>query len=134
LGVVSAMAMHRLSSFGGRRASAAVAVAALVAAAGLAVLGVQLNDTQTRARQTLTSRFQDRAQIVSALIQAEIASVTTSAAATRAYTSPAVRPGTLDQAVAQRQFAFAAVLDPGGRVIAASRTLTPDDCSAAGSR
>lgn len=123
------MAMHRLASLGGRRASAALAVAALVVAAGMVVLGVTLNDAQTRARQTLTSRFHDRAQIVSALIQAEIASVTTSTAATRAYASPAVRTGVLDQAVAQRHFQYAVVLDPRGHVIAASGTLTPDDLS-----
>lgn len=121
------MATHGLSGLGRRRANAIVAVVALGVAAALVVLGVELSGTQTRARETLTSRFADRAQIVSALIQAEIASVASSTAATRAYDSAAVSDRVLDQSVTQGHLAFAVLLDRTGGVIAASRTLTPAD-------
>ncbi len=125
------MSMQRLLGLGGRRASAVVGTAALVVAIALVVLGVSLHATQTRARETLTSRFQDRAQVVSALIQAEVASVPSSAAATPAYTSPTVNDTSLDRAAAQNHLAFATILDRAGTVIAHSRTMTAADLSQA---
>ena len=112
---------------GGRRADLAVGAAALAVAAALVVLGVSLHATQARARATLTSRFQDRAQVVSALIQAEISSVPSTAATTPAYTSAAVNGHALDRAAAQSHLAFATILDGTGLVVAKSRSLTATD-------
>ncbi|HXD67492.1 MAG TPA: ATP-binding protein [Solirubrobacteraceae bacterium] len=105
--------------------------AALVLAIALVVLGVSLHATQTRARETLISRFQDRAQIVSALIQAEVASVPSSAAATPAYTAAKVDEQTLDRAATQSHLAFATILARNGAVIGHSRTMTAADLSQA---
>jgi signal transduction histidine kinase len=119
------MALHRSSSLGGRRANVALALVALVVAAALVVLGVELNGSQNRARQTLVARFHDRAQVISALIQAEISSVANSTAATRAYAGPSVDNRVLDQAAAQGHLAFLAVLGPGRTLLAESAALTP---------
>jgi signal transduction histidine kinase len=123
------MSMQRLLGLGGRRAHAVVGAAALVLTIALVVLGVSLHATQTRARQTLISRFQDRAQIVSALIQAEVASVPSSAAATPAYTSVKVNDRTLDRAAAESHLAFATILARNGQVLAHSSTMTASDLS-----
>jgi hypothetical protein len=125
------MSMQRLLGLGGRRAYAVVGAAALIVAAALVVLGVSLHATQSGARETLTSRFQDRAQVVSALIQAEISSVPSSAAATPAYTSAGVTGPALDRAAAQSHLAFATILDESGAVVAKSRTMTGADLSRA---
>jgi signal transduction histidine kinase len=125
------MSMQRLLGLGGHRANAVVGAAALILAAALVVLGVSLNATQTRARQTLVSRFHDRATVVSALIQAEISSVASSTAATPTYTSPGVSERALDGAVAQGHLAFAAILDRSGRLLAHSRSMTDTDLSLA---
>jgi signal transduction histidine kinase len=116
---------------GGRRANVIVAAAALVVTVVLVVLGVQLAATQSRARQTLTSRFTDRARVVSALIQAEVSSVASSTATTPAYAAADVSRRVLDQAVKQGQLGFAVVLTPDGRVIADSRSMTAADLSQA---
>src|ERR1700754_4087065 len=102
------MSMQRLLGLGGHRANAVIGTAALIVATALVVLGVSLHATQTGARQTLTSRFHDRAQVVSALIQAAISSVPTSVAATPAYTAATVDGQTLDTAAAQSHLAFVA--------------------------
>jgi signal transduction histidine kinase len=125
------MSMQRLLGLEGRRAHAVVGAAALVLAIALVVLGVSLHATQTRARETLISRFQDRAQIVSALIQAEVASVPTSAAATPAYTSARVTDRTLDRTAAQSHLAFATILARNGQVLARSSAMTATDLSQA---
>jgi len=125
------MSMQRLLGLGGHRANAVIGAAALVVATALVVLGVSLNATQTRARETLTSRFGDRAQVVSALIQAEISSVATSTSATSVYTAPTVSGRVLDQAVAQGHLAFAAILDRTGRMLARSHSLTDTDLTQA---
>src|SRR6201996_5920909 len=121
------MSMQRLLGLGGRRANAVVGAVALVLAIALVVLGVSLHATQTRSRETLISRFQDRAQIVSALIQAEIASVPSSAAATPGYASASVSDRALDRAAAQSHLAFVTILDRAGTVIAHSNTMTAAD-------
>jgi signal transduction histidine kinase len=121
------MAKHRLAGLGGRRADVIVAIAGVIVAVAFVVLGLELAATQSRARLSLTERFSDRARVVSALIQAEIASVATSTAATPTYQSTAVSGRVLDRAVAQGHLAFAMVVSPGGQVIAASRTLTAPD-------
>ena len=125
------MSMQRLLGLGGHRANAVVGAAALVVATALVVLGVSLHATQTHARETLISRFQDRAQVVSALIQAEVSSVPSSAAATPAYTSATVDGPALDRADAQSHLAFVALLDRAGNVVAHSRTMTSTDLSQA---
>jgi uncharacterized protein YoxC len=125
------MSMQKLLDLGGRRASAVVGAAALIVATALVVLGVSLHATQAGARETLTSRFHDRAQVVSALIQAAISSVPTSVAATPAYTSATVNGQTLDNAAAQSHLAFAAILNHAGAVIAHSRSTAATDLSQA---
>ena len=125
------MSMQRLLGLGGHRANAVVGAAALVVATALVVLGVSLHATQTHARETLISRFQDRAQVVSALIQAEVSSVPSSAAATPAYTSATVDGAALDRAGAQSHLAFVTILDRAGNVVAHSRTMTTTDLSQA---
>ncbi|HEX3978646.1 MAG TPA: ATP-binding protein [Solirubrobacteraceae bacterium] len=116
---------------GGRRANAVVGAAALVVAIALVVLAVSLHATQAAARETLISRFEDRAQVVSALIQAEVSSVPSSAAATPAYTSATVNGQALDRAATQSHLAFAMILDRAGTVIAHSRTMSAADLSQA---
>jgi signal transduction histidine kinase len=123
--------MQRLLGLGGQRANAVVGAAALIVATALVVLGVSLHATQTHARETLISRFQDRAQVVSALIQAEVSSVPSSAAATPAYTSATVDGQALDRAAAQSHLAFVTILDRAGNVVARSRTMTAADLSQA---
>jgi signal transduction histidine kinase len=123
--------MQRLLGLGGHRASAAVGAAALVVVTALVVLGVSLHATQAHARETLTSRFQDRAQVVSALIQAAVSSVPSSVAATPAYTSATTDGRALDRAAAQSHLAFVTILDRAGHVVAQSRTTTPADLSQA---
>jgi signal transduction histidine kinase len=125
------MSMQRLLGLGGHRANAVVGAVALVLAIALVVLGVSLHATQARSRETLISRFQDRAQVVSALIQAEIASVPSSAAATPGYTSATVNDRALDRAAAQSHLAFVTILDHAGTVIAHSNTMTATDLSQA---
>jgi signal transduction histidine kinase len=125
------MSMQKLLGLGGRRANVVVGAAALILVVALVVLGVSLSDTQARARQTLISRFQDRAQVVSALIQAAISSVPSSAAATPAYTSATVNGRTLDTAAAQSHLAFATILDRDGTVVARSRSTAAADLSQA---
>jgi signal transduction histidine kinase len=121
--------MQRLLGLGGQRANAVVGAAALIVATALVVLGVSLHATQTHARETLISRFQDRAQVVSALIQAEVSSVPSSAAETPAYTSATVDGQALDRAAAQSHLAFVTILDRAGNVVARSRTMTAADLS-----
>jgi signal transduction histidine kinase len=125
------MSMQRLFGWGGHRANAVVGAAALIVAIALVVLGVSLHATQTRARATLASRFQDRAQVVSALIQAAVASVPSSVAATPAYTAATVNGPALDRAVAESRLAFATILDRSGEVVGHSRTMTATDLSQA---
>jgi signal transduction histidine kinase len=125
------MSMQRLFGLGGRRANAVVGAAALIVAVALVVLGVSLHATQTSARETLASRFHDRAQVVSALIQAEIASVPSSAAATPAYTSATIDGRALDRAAGQSHLTFVTILDRRGTVLGHSRTMTATDLSRA---
>ena len=125
------MSMQKLLDVGGRRANVVVGAAVLIVATALVVLGVSLHATQTRARETVTSRFEDRAQVVSALIQAAISSVPTSVAATPAFTSATVDGSTLDKAAAQSHLAFAAIVNSAGTVVAHSRTTASSDVSRA---
>jgi signal transduction histidine kinase len=108
-----------------RRSTDFVAVAALILVVVLALLGVQLLTSQTSARQSVVSRFRDRAQVMSALTQAVLASATASTPASREYATRSVSGRLLDRAVAQGHLVYAVLLGPDGRVIAASQRLSP---------
>jgi signal transduction histidine kinase len=116
-----------LSGLEQQRANAVVAIAALVAAVVLVLLGVQLRGSQDSARENLLSRFRDRAQIMSALTQSVLGSATASGQATREYSSAIVSSKLLARDVAQGHLVYAALLDQRGRVIGTSRTLTSDE-------
>ena len=107
------------------RASGVVGVAALIVVVALVLFGVQLNSTQTSARESVVSRFHDRAQVISALTQAVLASATATSEATRQYGSPTVSGRLLDRTVVRGHLAYAVLLDHRGRVVAASQTFTP---------
>jgi signal transduction histidine kinase len=107
-----------------RRANAVVGIAGLIIVVVLILFGVQLHAAQSSSRQGVVSRFQDRAQVISALTQAILASAGSSSSATRQYGAATVSGRLLDRAVAQGNLAYAALIDHGGNVIAASRTLT----------
>jgi signal transduction histidine kinase len=110
---------------GRRRANGVVAVAAVIVVAALVVVGLQLHGTQASTHQRVISHFHDRAAVISALTQAVLESAAASSEATRKYGGATVRGDLLDQAVAEGHLAYAVLLDQRGRVIAASRTLTP---------
>lgn len=121
---MSGRAGYRLSSLERHRANALVGAAALIVIAVLVLLGLELHSTQASARQSLVSRFRDRAQVVSALTQAALQSAGASTEATHTYGAATVSSRILDRAVAQEHLAYAVLLDQNGRVIAASRTLS----------
>lgn len=108
-----------------RRSTDVVALAALILVVVLGLLGVQLLSSQTSARQNVVSRFRDRAQVMSALAQAVLASATASTPASRVYVTRSVSGRLLDRAVAQGHLVYAVLLGQDGRLIAASRTLSP---------
>jgi signal transduction histidine kinase len=110
----------------GRQANLVVGVAALVLVVVLILFGVQLYTSQASSHRRVESRFNDRAEVVSALTQAVIASARSSSEATRQYASPTVSGQLLDRAVAQGNLAYAALLDQDGQVIARSQTLNSD--------
>jgi signal transduction histidine kinase len=105
------------------RARALFAAAALVLVVVLVLLGVQLNASQSDARERVISRFQDRAVVVSALTQAILSSAANPANEERRYGGE-VGDGAMDRAAARSNVAYAALLDAHGQVIAASRGVT----------
>jgi signal transduction histidine kinase len=121
----------RSLGLGGHRANALVSAAALIVAVALMVLGVSLHATQTHARETVVSRFQDRARVVSALIQAAVSSVPSSVAETPAFTAATVDGGSLDRAGTQSHLAFVTILDRAGHVVAQSHATSATDLSQA---
>ena len=112
------------SSLSRRGANGVVAAGALIVVAVLVLLALQLRGAQAAERRQLASRFRDRAQVISALTQAVLASASSSQASMQ-FEAPGVSGRTLDTAVAQGHLAYAALLDQHGRLIAASRGLTP---------
>jgi signal transduction histidine kinase len=90
----------------------------------LVLFGLQLHTTQTEARNGVISRFRDRAQVVSALTQAILASVAAPSETTEQYAAVKVSNRVMDQTVAQGHLIYAVLLDPHAHVIAASQTLT----------
>jgi signal transduction histidine kinase len=109
------------------RANSVVGVAALIVVVALVLFAVELNSTQTSARQRVASSFYDRAQVTSALTQAVIASAAATPEEIRQYGSPTVSGGLLDQTAAKSHDAYAVLLDQQGRIIAASQTFTPSE-------
>lgn len=109
---------------GRTRANVVVGIAAAVVIGALVLVGMQLRDTQTSSRAQLLERFHDRAEVVSALMQAVISSAAASSELTQRYGSAEVDGVVLDRAVAEGRLAYALLLDRDGEV-ARSRTLAP---------
>jgi signal transduction histidine kinase len=109
------------------RASRVVGVAALIVGVALALFAIQLVSTQSSSRQRVVSGFRDRARVISDLTRAVLASSSAVATAEAAQQSgsPKVGGRLLDHTVAQSYLAFAVLLDQHGRVIAASKDVTP---------
>jgi signal transduction histidine kinase len=98
----------------------------VVLVVALALFAVQLRSTQADTRQRVVSRFQDRAQVVSALTQAILSLAAAPSEASRQYAGTHVSGRVLDKAVARGRLAYAVLVDQHGTVIASSRTLTED--------
>ncbi|MCW3029576.1 MAG: hypothetical protein JWN81_2787 [Solirubrobacterales bacterium] len=110
-----------------RRANGIIAIAALIGVVALVLVAVQLRSTQTTERRHLTSRFNDRAVVISALTQAVLASAGSSPSVSVQYGSARVSGRLLDRAVVDGHLAYAVLLDQHRGVIAASRTLSSSD-------
>jgi signal transduction histidine kinase len=124
--------MSRTSSAGSRwsqlrdhRAKAIVGGATLVVLVVLGLFAVQLNASQSGLHDRAISRFRDRAQVISALTQAILASAAAAPQAEQRYGAPTVNPTALDRATKQGHLAYTALLDERGQIISASRSLTP---------
>jgi signal transduction histidine kinase len=115
----------RGSRHGARRANAVVGGATLVVVVVLGLFAIQLNASQSGLRDRAISRFQDRAQVISALTQAILSSASAPPAAARQYGGATIDPALLDKAATQGHLAYAVVLDQRGTILAASRSLTP---------
>jgi signal transduction histidine kinase len=98
----------------------------VVLVVALALFAVQLRSTQADTRERVVSRFQDRAQVVSALTQAILSLAAAPSEASRQYAGTHVSGRVLDKAVARGRMAYAVLVDQHGTVIASSRTLTED--------
>lgn len=109
---------------GRTRANVVVGIAAAVMIGALVLVGMQLRDTQTSSRAQLLERFHDRAEVVSALMQAVISSAAASSELTQRYGAADVDGVVLDRAVSEGRLAYALLLDRDGEV-ARSRTLAP---------
>lgn len=106
------------------RANVAVVVAAVIVVVLLVLVGLQLQSTQASSRESVVSRFVDRAVVVSALTQAVFETVAAPSDATRTYGAATVSGRSLDRAVTKGQLGYAVLLDQRGKVVAESRTLT----------
>jgi signal transduction histidine kinase len=114
------------SRLAGRHINGVTAGAGLVVVVALILFAVQLHATQSSTRTRAVSRFQERAQILSALMQAVVASASSPGEAARRYGGD-VRGATLDRVAAQGHLSAAALLDARGTVLAASSGLTGAD-------
>jgi signal transduction histidine kinase len=124
--------MSQTSSAGSRwsrlrahRAKAIIGGATLVVVVVLGLFAVQLNASQSGLRDRAISRFQDRAQVISALTQAILSSAAAAPEAERRYGAKTVDPALLDGAVKQSRLAYAVLFDERGQIISTSRSLTP---------
>jgi signal transduction histidine kinase len=108
----------------GHRAKAIVLGATAIVVGVLALFAVQLRATQAGTRDRAVARFHDRAQVISALTQAILASAAAPQELTRLYGGRAVGAKDMDKLAARSHLAYAALLDEHGAVVAASRSLT----------
>jgi signal transduction histidine kinase len=115
----------RWSRLRARRAKAIIGGATLVVVVVLGLFAVQLNASQSGLHDRAISRFRDRAQVISALTQAILASAAAAPQAERQYGAKTVSPQLLDRAVKQGHLAYAALFDDRGQIISTSRSLTP---------
>jgi signal transduction histidine kinase len=124
--------MSQTSSTGSRwsrlrahRAKAIIGGATLVVVVVLGLFAVQLNASQSGLHDRAISRFRDRAQVISALTQAILASAAAAPQAERQYGTQTVSPARLDRAVKQGHLAYAVLFDERGQLISTSSSLTP---------
>ena len=115
----------RWSRLRARRAQAIIGGATLVVVVVLGLFAVQLNASQSGLRDRAISRFQDRAQVISALTQAILSSAAAAPQAERQYGGQTVDPALLDRAAKQGKLAYAVLFDQRGQIISTSRSLTP---------
>lgn len=113
----------RWSRLSSRKVDALVGGAAVALIVLLVLVGLQLSSSQSGARERVIARFQDRAQVISALTQAILGSAGNSQATAQRY-GGTVDQKLMDQAVSQQHLAYATLLDAKGDVIAQSSTLT----------
>ena len=106
----------------GRSSALVLGVAATALLVVLAVFAVELTRIQSQDRHDTQMRFRQRAQIASALTDAllsSVASPSSQAQAIQRY-GGAVSDATMRQAARQGHLTFAVLVDPSGRVLAAS--------------
>ena len=115
----------RWSRLRARRAKAIIGGAALVVVTVLGLFAVQLNASQSGLHDRAISRFRDRAQVISALTQAILASAAAAPQAEQRYGAQTVSSTVLDRATKQGHLAYSVLLDDRGQIISASRSLTP---------
>jgi signal transduction histidine kinase len=108
-----------------RQINLVVGLAAMGLVAVLVLFGLQLHDSQATSRHRVVTRFRDRAELISALTQAVFSSVAATPATVRQYDSPVVSDSSLDRAAGAGHLVYMALTDRRGKVIAASRGLTP---------
>jgi signal transduction histidine kinase len=106
-----------------KRANAVVAAASLVLVVVLVLFALQLRSTQASSRARVISRFEDRAQVISALTEAILSSVATPSTATREYGGAGISDVQMDKAATRGHLTYAALLDGQGNMIAASSGL-----------
>src|SRR5215218_6573016 len=112
----------RWSRLRARRAKAIVGGATLVVLVVLGLFAVQLNASQSGLHDRAVSRFRDRAQVISALTQAILASASAVPEAQQRYGGPKVSPAVLDRASKQGRLAYSVLLNERGQIISASRS------------
>ena len=97
-------------------------VAAVLTLAALAGLGTSLHDSQTRARQTIESRFAERARLSAALTESLFASSASAAQArnVQRYGSPYVRTAVLAREARRSRLVNLVLLDADAGIIARS--------------
>ncbi|HWI71563.1 MAG TPA: hypothetical protein VNT55_06385, partial [Baekduia sp.] len=101
--------------------------AGLVVVVVLALFAVQLAATQSSTRARSVSRFQERAQILSALMQAVVASAKAPDDAGVRYGGADVSGAAMNRLAAQGRLSAASLIDARGTVLAASSGLTAAD-------
>ena len=104
-----------------RRANVVVAAAALVLVVVLVLFGLQLRSTQADSRARVISRFEDRAQVISALTQAILSTVASPATVAQQYGATKITDAQMDKAATSGHLVYSTLLDEHGRVVAASK-------------